>query len=1090
VTDLFLHAVDTVGSTRLRERRGVSERPLICYLDLVHVGTAEHWKRDVEDCGELHFNTICTPPPFAAGRAQDPFLAGDFHSAASDFLSVTDTDEAVRKLAGVAGDNGLALFLDFVLDRVDRHGAIARSRPDLFAAEAMDVIDPRSDVRATIAHFEDPDRAEELLELWFEVLSRLVQAGAAGFRFLHPEGVPPVFLRRLLLRLREQSSGLAMLAWTPGLKWSQIAALETVGLDGVFSSLPWWNFHAAWFFEEYDLLRRVAPVLGCPEAPPPEGRGNLANVGGGEFAPLYEQRLRFAACGLDGILTPARWRHADVVASPGSPPRGAENKTRGTTASIGELNRLAASRSLMPPRGELRKLSVPGDAVTAAVRFDGMDARLAHRALAILVNTDLRERKPLRIAFDPISSDGGAPFAAGGTLLPPALLPGEIRVVELERTADVRVRPRNESQSLKAAMQAVRVVIDQVRPAVDAGRYATKCLVGDTIAVSADIFSDGHGVLAADLLWKAADEKEWRRVAMRMGDNDCWTGTFRPSRVGRHAFTIEGWADTYATLCHAIAAKLKASIDPRNEIDEARKLVEDALSGASVEAELGAKLSDPTEALLSPETQTQMRTLAGRPFLTRHPPLPLDVERPQAGIGAWYEMFPRSASGTGRHGTFADVVERLPAIRAMGFDVLYFPPIHPIGMTHRKGRNNSLSPSASDPGSCYAIGSAIGGHDAILAELGSFADFSRLRDAAATQGLEIALDFAIQCSPDHPWLKEHPDWFRWQSDGTIRYSENPPKKYEDIVNVEFYAEPPVTALWLALRDIVLFWIGHGIRIFRVDNPHTKPLPFWEWMIADVRSRHPDVIFLAEAFTRPKMMYRLAKIGFSQSYTYFTWRNTKTELTEYLTELSTEPVCDFFRPHFFVNTPDINPHYLQTSGRAGFLARAALAATLSSLWGMYSGFELCEAAALPGREEYLDSEKYEIKARDYAVAGNITAEVARLNQIRKSHPALQSQRGLAFYPAFNDHVLVYGRKLPGEPQVVVVAVNLDPLTVQEATFELPLAHLGVGHDSTMIVEDLMRGQRFLWTGALQHVRLDPQDLPFAIWCVSNASGPLP
>jgi starch synthase (maltosyl-transferring) len=451
-------------------------------------------------------------------------------------------------------------------------------------------------------------------------------------------------------------------------------------------------------------------------------------------------------------------------------------------------------------------------------------------------------------------------------------------------------------------------------------------------------------------------------------------------------------------------------------------------------------------------------------------------------------MFPRSVSAqAGRHGTFADVIRALPAVRAMGFDVLYFPPIHPIGTTHRKGRNNSLKAAPDDPGSPYAIGSAEGGHDALHPALGTFEDFSRLQAAAAEHGLEIALDFAIQCSPDHPWLTQHPEWFRWRSDGSIRFAENPPKKYEDIVNVEFYADAAgLPDLWIALRDIVLFWVDRGIRIFRVDNPHTKPLPFWEWLIGDIRARHADVIFLAEAFTRPKMMNRLAKIGFSQSYTYFTWRNSKHELIEYLTELSAPPVSDYFRPNFFVNTPDINPHFLQQSGRAGFLIRAALAATLSPLWGMYSGFELCEAAALPGREEYLDSEKYEIKTRDYGAPGNIVAEIATLNRLRKSHPALQQQVGLTFYNAYNDQVIVYGKSLPHHRDAVVVAVSLDPFHPQEAAFELPLWQLGLPDHGTVAAEDLVRDRRFIWTGKMQHVRLDPADMPFAIWRLSPLS----
>ena len=455
---------------------------------------------------------------------------------------------------------------------------------------------------------------------------------------------------------------------------------------------------------------------------------------------------------------------------------------------------------------------------------------------------------------------------------------------------------------------------------------------------------------------------------------------------------------------------------------------------------------------------------------------------------SWYELFPRSQTGDPRrHGTFADVIERLPRIRDMGFDVLYFPPIHPIGTTARKGRNNSLKAAPGDVGSPYATGSPEGGHDALHPELGSLEDFRRLVGAARDHGLEIALDYAIQCSPDHPWLKEHPDWFRHRPDGTIKHAENPPKKYEDIVNVDFYAPGAVPSLWEALRDVVLFWIEQGVRIFRVDNPHTKPLPFWQWMIADVRGRYPDAIFLAEAFTRPKMMYRLAKVGFSQSYTYFTWRNTKSELIEYLTELSTTAPVEFFRPHFFVNTPDINPYFLQASGRAGFLIRAVLATTTSGLWGMYSGFELCEGAPLPGREEYLNSEKYEIRVRDWNAPGNIVQEITALNRIRRASPALHSHRGIRFYNAGNDQMMVYGRIRPGQDDMILVAVSLDPHHPQETDFELPLWEWKLPDSGSLAAEDLMTGHRFTWTGKNQRLRLDPAVLPFAIWRLAPEQG---
>ncbi|HEY1075745.1 MAG TPA: alpha-amylase family glycosyl hydrolase, partial [Fontimonas sp.] len=433
-----------------------------------------------------------------------------------------------------------------------------------------------------------------------------------------------------------------------------------------------------------------------------------------------------------------------------------------------------------------------------------------------------------------------------------------------------------------------------------------------------------------------------------------------------------------------------------------------------------------------------------------------------------------------RHGTFDDVIARLPQIQAMGFDVLYLPPIHPIGLTNRKGRNNAPRAEAGEPGSPYAIGAAEGGHDAVHPELGGIEGFRRLRAAAASYDIELALDFAIQCSPDHPWLREHPEWFDWNADGSIRYAENPPKRYEDIVNVDFYAEGSQPALWIALRDVVEFWIGEGVRTFRVDNPHTKPLPFWSWLIADIRGRYPETIFLSEAFTRPAMMYRLAKLGFSQSYTYFTWRDSKRELVEYMTELTTQAPRDFFRPHFFVNTPDINPVFLQQSGRPGFLIRAALASTLGSLWGVYSGFELCESAPLPGKEEYLDSEKYELRPRDWTADGNIIAEITRLNHIRREHAALQSHLNLRFEQADNEQVLCYSKRVADSAETLLVAVSLDPRQSQETWFELP--EVAFGAADALEVEELMSGARFVWRERRQHWRFNPTERPFAIWCL--------
>ena len=638
-----------------------------------------------------------------------------------------------------------------------------------------------------------------------------------------------------------------------------------------------------------------------------------------------------------------------------------------------------------------------------------------------------------------------------------------------------------------------RIAIEAITPKVDDGQFPVRRCLGDTVTVAADIIADGHDKLAAELLWRAADEKRFSSVRMALVENDRWSAEFRLERLGRHVFAVAAWKDLYGSFVDEVTKKHNAGIATKLEVEEGLALVRETAEakGNRYAKPLQALLKQLEQApeetrravLLSDETVALMRAADPRKFLSRSGEVILDAERPIAAFASWYEIFPRSASGDpGRHGNFQDVIGQLPRIKDMGFDVLYFPPIHPIGRVNRKGRNNALIAGPGDPGSPYAIGAAEGGHDAIHPELGTLADFHRLRDAAAEHGLELALDFAIQCAPDHPWIKEHPEWFDWRPDGSLRYAENPPKKYEDIVNVDFYAKGAMPALWIALRDVVQFWVDQGVRLFRVDNPHTKPLPFWQWMIGDIRSRHPDAVFLAEAFTRPKLMYRLAKIGFSQSYTYFTWRNTKRELTEYLLELTTTPPKEFFRPHFFVNTPDINPFFLHHSGRAGFLIRAALAATLSGLWGVYNGFELCESTAIPGREEYLNSEKYEIRAWDHDRPGNIVPEIKRLNAIRRANPALRTHLGVEFLNAFNDNVL-YFFKRSADGNAILAAVSLDPFNAQSADIEIPLWRFGLPDDGSLAAEDLMRDVNFVWHGKMQNVWLNPYEIPFCIWRVN-------
>ncbi len=645
---------------------------------------------------------------------------------------------------------------------------------------------------------------------------------------------------------------------------------------------------------------------------------------------------------------------------------------------------------------------------------------------------------------------------------------------------------------LEQALQMPRIAIESTLPVVDDGRFAAKAIIGQPVMVTSRIFADGHDQLAAAVCWREKGESNWRRARLKLLGNDNWQGQFTPTQVAEHEFVIEAWWDVFESYRYELSKKHTAGVPVQLELEEGRLLLEKAVARAQGENRailddllhrLGsAHLEDErVSLLLAAETAAAMAAADPREHCSRSPVYPLDVERPLAQFASWYELFPRSETDDpNRHGTFRDVHKRLPAIRDMGFDVLYFPPIHPIGRQHRKGPNNSLQAGPNDPGSPYAIGSEEGGHDAIHPQLGTLDDFRELVAAAREHGLEIALDFAIQCSQDHPWLKEHPGWFSWRPDGTIKYAENPPKKYQDIVNVDFYAEDAMPDLWIALRDVVWHWVEQGVKIFRVDNPHTKPLPFWEWLIADIRERDRDVMFLSEAFTRPGMMARLGKVGFSQSYTYFTWRNTKAELSEYFSELNEPPLRDCYRPNFFVNTPDINPFFLQDSGRAGFLIRAALATMGSGLWGMYSGFELCESAAIPGKEEYLDSEKYQIRPRNYQAPGNIVAEIAQLNRIRRQNPALQTHLGFKPYLAWNDNILYFSKRSPDLSNFILVAISLDPHNAQEAHFELPLWELGLPDDAHTQGEDLMNGHRWTWYGKTQWMRIEPWHLPFGIW----------
>ncbi len=635
-----------------------------------------------------------------------------------------------------------------------------------------------------------------------------------------------------------------------------------------------------------------------------------------------------------------------------------------------------------------------------------------------------------------------------------------------------------------------RVVIERVEPEIDGGRFPVKRVVGERVVVRADLFADGHDAVAARLLYRGPGQEGWQEAPMRFVDNDRWAGEFVVDEPGVYHYTLEAWVDPFATWQRDLEKRVGAGQrDLAVELLAGAELVEAAarraagddrrrLSAFARDIRAAGEPGDALAAGLDGGLAALMARYPERRFATRYDrELAVVVDRERARFSAWYERFPRScAPDPGRHGTLKDLERLLPEIARMGFDVLYLPPIHPIGKVNRKGRNNAPVAAPGDPGSPWAIGSDEGGHTAIDPRLGTLADFASLLSAARRHGIELALDLAFQCAPDHPWVKAHPEWFRWRPDGTVQYAENPPKKYQDIYPLNFECEE-WRALWEELKRVVLFWVSQGVRIFRVDNPHTKPFAFWEWLIAEIKGEHPDVIFLSEAFTRPKVMYRLAKLGFTQSYTYFTWRSTKRELIDYVTELTRTELREYFRPNLWPNTPDILPEHLQFGGRPACIARLVLAATLSSNYGIYGPpLELCVTEALPGREEYRDSEKYEIRHWDWDAPGNLRDLIARLNRVRRENPALQSTWNVSFHEIDNEQLLFYVRATEDRSNVLLVFVNLDPFHTQSGWARVPVAELGLMPDEPYLVDDLLRGEKYIWQGERNYVELSPHVLP--------------
>lgn len=1104
------------GTAKTTERAKASTPgPRIYNLFPLLVGTVSAWRAELSRIAGLGFDWVYLNPFHETGGSKSLYAVKDPYRLDERFRDNDggSDDEQIQGFVEEAASHGVRVMTDLVINHTADNALLALERPDVYLLDQKGkiqspfAVDPDDPTKVTVwgdlaeLNYHDEDAKRFLIPYWDAYIAHMQQLGVKGFRCDAAYKVPPDVWRALIGAARERDAVCLFAAETLGCTFEELKATAGAGFDYLFNSFAWWDFKKAWALETYEAVRLVAPSIAFPEnhdmarlAAKTVGPAGQAGV-----AAELKERYALAAFFSSGVLMPIgyEWgykRNLHVVET--TP----EDREAHTGIDISEfvaaINRVRAELPAVNVEGAQWRLSAPDAPYLALLRFDDGHPAGAENASLVLAN----------VSGGPVTLDPGPLLArSGGYLgefkdrtpseaplalkpgLPLTLAPHSVRVFAAERAsaAKPRSRPRDPTGE-------DRVVIENVWPELDGGRTPIKRVVGETVEVWADIFTDGHEKFAAEILYRPASEMEWRRAPMRFFDNDRWTGSFPLERNSRYQFTIEAWRDPFATSLSEVEKKRAAGVPVRLETIEGVRIVEAAARQAARGDKPGleALLAELRTAEEGSEAQLQLildernallvERNVERVNLSRYDrTLEVIADRLAARFSAWYEMFPRSQSGDpARHGTFDDVIRRLPYVKDLGFDVLYFTPIHPIGKTNRKGKNNTLTAKPGDVGSVYAIGSEEGGHEAIHPELGSFDDFQRLMDAAYAHGLEIALDFAVQCSPDHPWIKEHPEWFDWRPDGSIKFAENPPKKYEDIVNVHFY-RGALPSLWLKLRDVVQFWVNHGVKIFRVDNPHTKPIPFWRWMIRDINDRHPDVIFLAEAFTRPKMMRKLAKVGFQQSYTYFTWRNTKQEITEYITELM-GPTGEYYRPNFFANTPDINPIYLQTSGPAGFIVRGTLAATLSSVYGLYNGFEISEGRPVPGKEEYIDSEKYELKAWDFDEPGNIKEHIAKLNRIRRGNPALWDFRNTTFVNAFNDQILAYTRMTPEKDNCLLILVNLDPRNRQECTYEVPLWEFGLPDHASIEAEDLLNGGQFTLRGKTHRIALDPPERSVVIW----------
>ena len=1056
----------------------------------------------------MRFDWVYVNPFHATGGSDSLYAVADYYrlNPALKGADSRDDDDVIAAFIAAARERGLSVMMDLVINHTASDAALTHERSAWYLRDARgqivspSAIDPSDETNVTVwgdlAELDYSERAEraEMVDYFARVARHYAELGIRGFRCDAAYKVPGAVWSDIIASVRSASPEAFFAAETLGCTLAEVAQLDGAGFDILFNSSKWWDFKSDWLLEQYERFRHIGPSIAFPEShDTPRLVTETGDVSAQELETEYRFRYLFAAFFSSGVMLPMGYEFgfAKAFDVARTAPSDWEKPRFDLSAFIADVNAMKAGVPALNEEGAERLVHFADDRIVALLR-EG--APTAGDALAIFNAT---RGETVRVA----GSDIDALLAGTAREVTPDAKNGSRRSDRFELgprtlrvfTAD-GAAPGNAATTgapRDAATEARATVVERVRPQLDEGRHPIKRIVGDRIEVTADVFRDGHDAIDAVLLYRERGASAWREAPLHFGRNDEWEGGFEVTRNARYEYTIEAWPDAFGTWHHDTEKKRSAGQAIGLELCEGRALIDAAHARASGEnrehltalrSELDAARGDVPRAalMLSNDTVALLARVPDRSGSTRYAPaLPVIVDRRAAQFAAWYEFFPRS-QGTvpGVHGTFADAAKRLPEIRALGFDVVYLPPIHPIGHAFRKGKNNTLDLRPGDPGSPWAIGNETGGHTAVEPKLGTLDDFDRFVAAAKANNLEVALDYALQCSPDHPYVKAHPEWFTVRPDGSIKYAENPPKKYQDIVNFNWFG-PHAAELWNELRDVVEFWIGHGVKTFRVDNPHTKPFAFWDWMIDDVQSRHPETIFLAEAFTRPKIMNELAKGGFSQSYTYFTWRNTKADLTEYATELAQTEMAEFYRPNFFANTPDILPPFLQTGGRAAFRIRLMLAATLSSLYGIYSGYELCENAALPGREEYLDSEKYEIRVRDWNAAGNIKDDIARINRIRRENAALQDWRNVRFYRADDDAVLFYGKRQGGN--ILLIAVNLDPLVAHETTLWFPTGDLGLADEDSFEVEELLGGTpKEAWRGSPHGVRLDPERNPAAIY----------